>query len=58
MISKLITACIFALMAIAAVVFGMVLCGLNAWALIATYWAVLTVKNALDWLKVRKQAPK
>ena len=42
---------IIALMVIAAVVFVMQLKKKNAWWLVCLYWAVLTIKNAMDVLR-------
>ena len=39
---------IIALMVIAAIVFVMQINRKNSWLLICVYWAVLTMKNALD----------
>ena len=42
------------LMLIALAVFVILLCGGNAWPLIAIYWAVLTLKNACDFMERTK----
>lgn len=33
----------------AALVFVLQICRVNAWIWICLYWAILTLKNALDW---------
>lgn len=43
------------LMLIALAVFVVLLCGSNAWPLIAIYWAILTLKNACDFMAVTKK---
>ena len=43
------------LMLIALAVFVVLLCSGNAWPLIAIYWAVLTLKNACDFMVVTKK---
>jgi len=39
---------VWLLMVCAAIVFVMQLCRVNAWLMICLYWALLTIKNALD----------
>lgn len=45
------------LMVIAAIVFVMQYKRINAWLLICLYWAVLTIKNAMDYkdIKAKKE---
>lgn len=45
------------LMVIAAIVFVMQANKVNAWLLICLYWAVLTIKNVIDYkdIKVKKE---
>lgn len=47
-------ACVLALIAIAAIVAGMLIFSLSAWRVIILYWIVLTVKNACDWMAIKK----
>lgn len=47
--------CILILLLIAVIVFGGVVQGRNMWMWIAGYWAVLSVKNYLDWRNARKE---
>ena len=47
-------ACVLALIAIAAIVASMLIFSLSAWRVIILYWIVLTVKNACDWMAVKK----
>lgn len=42
--------CILLLIAIAAIVAGLLIAGKSAWLVIIVYWLVLTGKNVCDWL--------
>ena len=46
---------VLVLMIIALGVFVILLCSGNAWPLIAIYWAILTLKNACDFMVVTKK---
>ena len=46
---------VLALAAIALIVFAGLAAGLVMWPWIVGYWAVLTVKNIVDWIGARKR---
>lgn len=52
---KLSAYCVLVLMLIAISVFVGIVNGVNMWAWIAVYWAVLTIKNLADHLGGRKE---
>lgn len=45
---------VLALAAIALIVCAGLAAGRNMWSWIVAYWAVLTVKNIVDWIGARK----
>lgn len=47
--------CVIALIAIAAIVAVMLMCGVSAWLVIILYWVVLTGKNACDLMALRRK---
>ena len=52
---KLSQALVFLLMMDAAWVFFGLIRGENRWSWICAYWAILTAKNAVDWIVGRKR---